>query len=108
MLRENDVKDHYMRRDKITAKDTALELGIPVVPGSEGSLDSHEDIDGLAERIGYPVLIKAAAGGGGKGMKVAQNAAGLDEALRLAKSEAVQELKKVQARLALPNILRLP
>ena len=74
--------------DKITAKDTALELGIPVVPGSEGSLDSHEDIDGLAERIGYPVLIKAAAGGGGKGMKVALNAAGLDEALRLARSEA--------------------
>lgn len=74
--------------DKITAKDTALELGIPVVPGSEGSLEASEDIQGLAERIGYPVLIKAAAGGGGKGMKVALNAAGLDEALRLARAEA--------------------
>ncbi len=74
--------------DKITAKETALELGIPVVPGSEGSLEAAEDIQGLAERIGYPVLIKAAAGGGGKGMKVALNAAGLDEALRLARAEA--------------------
>jgi len=74
--------------DKITAKETALELGIPVVPGSEGSLDSHEDIDGLAARIGYPVLIKAASGGGGKGMKVATGPTDLDEALRLARSEA--------------------
>jgi acetyl-CoA carboxylase biotin carboxylase subunit len=72
--------------DKITAKDTAIELGIPVVPGSEGALG--EDVDGLAERIGYPVLIKAASGGGGKGMKVARTASDLDEALRLAKAEA--------------------
>jgi acetyl-CoA carboxylase biotin carboxylase subunit len=74
--------------DKITAKETALELGIPVVPGSDGALDPQGDIDGLAERIGYPVLIKAASGGGGKGMKVARSSADLDEALRLARSEA--------------------
>jgi len=74
--------------DKITAKETALELGIPVVPGSDGALDPQGDIDGLAERIGYPVLIKAASGGGGKGMKVARSSAEIDEALRLAKAEA--------------------
>ncbi len=74
--------------DKITAKETALELGIPIVPGSDGALDPQGDIDALAERIGYPVLIKAAAGGGGKGMKVARNAAELDEAFRFARTEA--------------------
>jgi len=74
--------------DKITAKKTALELGIPVVPGSEGALDPEGDISALAERIGYPVLIKAAAGGGGKGMKVAQSSADIKEALRLARTEA--------------------
>lgn len=74
--------------DKVTAKKTALELGIPVVPGSDGAIDSQEDIAGLAKRLGYPVLIKAAAGGGGKGMRVAQNPAGLEEALNLARTEA--------------------
>ena len=74
--------------DKITAKETALELGIPVVPGSEGALDPHGDIEHLAEHIGYPVLIKAAAGGGGRGMKVAKNSSELQEAFRLARSEA--------------------
>ena len=81
---------HHIRLmgDKVTAKETALELGIPVVPGSSGALSMNEDIDSIAERIGYPVLIKAAAGGGGKGMKVAQNSAELDEALRFARAEA--------------------
>ena len=74
--------------DKITAKETALELGIPVVPGSEGALDPQSDIDALAERLGYPVLIKATSGGGGRGMKVAQSSADIDEAVRLARAEA--------------------
>lgn len=74
--------------DKITAKTTALELGIPVVPGSDGAIDPNGDIDSLAERIGYPVLLKAAAGGGGKGMKVARSSAELDDAFRLARIEA--------------------
>lgn len=52
--------------DKITAKDTALELGIPVVPGSNGALDPDGNIEDVASAIGYPVLIKAAAGGGGR------------------------------------------
>ncbi len=81
--------DHIrLMGDKITAKETALELGIPVVPGSDGALDPQGDIDTLAERIGYPVLIKAASGGGGKGMKVAHGAADLDDALRFARTEA--------------------
>ena len=81
--------DHIrLMGDKITAKKTALELGIPVVPGSDGALDLQGDIDSLAERIGYPVLIKAASGGGGKGMKVAYSSADIEEALRLAQTEA--------------------
>jgi len=74
--------------DKITAKKTALELGIPVVPGSDGALDPDGKIDNLAERLGYPVLLKATSGGGGKGMKVATSSADLEEALRLARTEA--------------------
>lgn len=74
--------------DKITAKVTALELGIPVVPGSDGALNPNGDIDAVAERIGYPVLLKAAAGGGGKGMKVAHSSADLDQAFRIARTEA--------------------
>lgn len=81
--------DHIrLMGDKITAKETALNLGIPIVPGSEGALDPQGDVDSLAERIGYPVLIKAAAGGGGKGMKVAYSSLDLDEALRFARTEA--------------------
>ena len=74
--------------DKITAKETALKLGIPVVPGSEGALDPSGDIDALAARIGFPILIKAASGGGGKGMKVARNPEELEQAIRLARAEA--------------------
>jgi hypothetical protein len=58
--------------DKITAKTTALELGIPVVPGSDGEVKTEEDALKTAAEIGYPVLIKATAGGGGRGMKVAK------------------------------------
>ncbi|MFA5122828.1 acetyl-CoA carboxylase biotin carboxylase subunit [Zavarzinia sp.] len=74
--------------DKIMAKKTAKELGIPVVPGSEGGVTSEEQAVEIAKAIGFPVLIKAAAGGGGRGMKVAR---GLDElavALATARSEA--------------------
>ncbi|MEF3047799.1 acetyl-CoA carboxylase biotin carboxylase subunit [Pseudotabrizicola sp. L79] len=74
--------------DKITAKDTAKELGIPVVPGSEGGVADFETAIGVAEGIGFPVIIKATAGGGGRGMKVAKNAAELEVAFRTARSEA--------------------
>jgi acetyl-CoA carboxylase biotin carboxylase subunit len=74
--------------DKITAKETAKALGIPVVPGSEGGVASYEDAIGAAEAIGFPVIIKATAGGGGRGMKVAKNAKELEVAFRTARSEA--------------------
>lgn len=74
--------------DKVTAKKTVKTLGLPTVPGSDGALPSAEEALKVAAKIGYPVLIKAAAGGGGKGMKVAYNAEGMTEAYQLARGEA--------------------
>ena len=74
--------------DKIAAKQAAATLGLPVVPGSEGAVASAEEAACLAERIGYPVLIKAAAGGGGRGMKLAPTQGELLEAFRFAQTEA--------------------
>ena len=74
--------------DKVTAKKTVKSLGMPTVPGSDGDVPTVEDAKKQAEEIGYPVLIKAAAGGGGKGMKVARSAADLVEAYQLARGEA--------------------
>jgi len=75
--------------DKIIAKDTVKKLGIPVVPGSEGAIcDGAESLE-IAEEIGYPVLVKAAHGGGGKGMKVAHNADELGPAMATARAESM-------------------
>ncbi len=74
--------------DKIEAKRTAKRLSIPVVPGSEGGICSDAEAAKIAAGIGYPLLIKAAAGGGGRGMKVARSAADLSTALATARSEA--------------------
>jgi len=74
--------------DKVAAKDAARSLNIPVVPGSDGAITNDAEAMELADRIGYPVLVKAAAGGGGKGMKVANKRAEMSEALSLARSEA--------------------
>ncbi|MBW3098937.1 acetyl-CoA carboxylase biotin carboxylase subunit [Pseudohoeflea coraliihabitans] len=74
--------------DKITAKKTAEELGIPVVPGSDGEITNDDDARALAAEIGFPVIIKATAGGGGRGMKVAHNADELSVALATARTEA--------------------
>jgi acetyl-CoA carboxylase biotin carboxylase subunit len=74
--------------DKISAKQTAKEAGIPVVPGSDGGVDTVEAAFEAAEKIGFPVLIKAAAGGGGRGMKVAKTADHLEEAVMTAQAEA--------------------
>ncbi|WP_374637001.1 biotin carboxylase N-terminal domain-containing protein, partial [Paracoccus sp. (in: a-proteobacteria)] len=74
--------------DKITAKDTAKALGIPVVPGSDGGVPDVDTAKRVAKEIGYPVIIKATAGGGGRGMKVAQDEAGLETAFRTARAEA--------------------
>ena len=74
--------------DKIEAKRTARKLGIPVVPGSEGGVGSDADAGKIAHGIGYPVLIKAAAGGGGRGMKIVRGAPELSAALATARAEA--------------------
>jgi len=74
--------------DKVEAKRTAVELGLPVVPGSPGAVVYGEETKKLAEEIGYPVLIKAASGGGGRGMKVVPDAASLESLMGQASSEA--------------------
>ncbi len=74
--------------DKVAAKKTMVEAGVPVVPGSDGAVGSPEDARQTAESIGYPVLVKAAGGGGGKGMKVAETADTLAEQINLARREA--------------------
>lgn len=77
-----------MMGDKITAKKTMIDLGIPVVPGSKQVIATEEDALETAHSIGYPILIKATNGGGGKGMKVANNSEELLPAFNLAKIEA--------------------
>jgi len=74
--------------DKITAKETARTLGIPVVPGSDGGVPDFETAVTVAADVGYPVIIKATAGGGGRGMKVAKTPAELEIAFRTARAEA--------------------
>jgi len=74
--------------DKVAAKQAADSLGLPVVPGSNGAVTSNAEAAQVAERIGYPVLIKAAAGGGGRGMKVARIQGELFGALNQARTEA--------------------
>ncbi len=74
--------------DKISAKQTVKDAGIPVVPGSDGGVETVEEAFAAADSIGFPVLIKAAAGGGGRGMKVAKTADQLEEAVQTAQTEA--------------------
>jgi acetyl-CoA carboxylase biotin carboxylase subunit len=74
--------------DKIEAKRTAKRLGIPVVPGSEGGVSSDQEALSIARGIGFPILVKASAGGGGRGMKVALTEADLSSALSTARAEA--------------------
>jgi acetyl-CoA carboxylase biotin carboxylase subunit len=77
-----------MMGDKIAAKTAMAAVGIPLVPGSDGELPDLESARAVAGRIGYPVLIKAAAGGGGRGMKVARDPSELEDAFRLARTES--------------------
>jgi acetyl-CoA carboxylase biotin carboxylase subunit len=81
--------DHIrMMGDKIAAKAAMARLGVPLVPGSNGAISDVAKARDVAGRIGYPVLIKASAGGGGRGMKVAQDPASLEDAFRIARTEA--------------------
>jgi len=74
--------------DKITAKDTMKALGVPCVPGSDGGVPTLADARRVAETIGYPVIVKATAGGGGRGMKVARTEGEMETAFQTARSEA--------------------
>ena len=81
--------DHIRRMgDKIEAKRTAAELGLPLVPGSDGPVEDAAAAIKIADAIGYPVLVKAASGGGGRGMKVIPDAAALPALMAQAKAEA--------------------
>jgi acetyl-CoA carboxylase, biotin carboxylase subunit len=82
------VEHIRMMGDKVAAKRAAIDLGIPVVPGSEGAVESLEHATAEARRIGYPVLIKAAGGGGGRGMRVARDESELKEMLPAAQRES--------------------
>ena len=74
--------------DKIEAKKMALELGIPCVPGSDGAIRTTDEALLVAKDIGFPIIVKAAAGGGGKGMQIAFSETELSNAIKLAQSEA--------------------
>ena len=74
--------------DKVSARTAMQKLGIPLVPGSDGAIKNLEELKKVAKEIGFPILIKAASGGGGKGMKVAEKPSELEEAWNLARSEA--------------------
>ncbi|MDQ6813628.1 MAG: acetyl-CoA carboxylase biotin carboxylase subunit [Bacteroidota bacterium] len=79
--------------DKITAKETMIKAGVPVVPGGEGLLESVSEAKSLAKEIGYPVILKATAGGGGKGMRVVFEESEIEKAYNTARSEAGASFK---------------
>src|ERR671920_51936 len=74
--------------DKITAKETMIKAGVPVVPGGEGLLESLSEAKSLAKEVGYPVILKATAGGGGKGMRVVFEESEIEKAYTTARAEA--------------------
>ncbi len=79
--------------DKITAKDTMIKAGVPVVPGGGGLLQSVDEAKSIAKEIGYPVILKATAGGGGKGMRIVWEESELERNLDMAKTEAAAAFK---------------
>lgn len=79
--------------DKITAKDTMIKAGVPVVPGGKGLLQSVDEAKGLAKEMGYPVILKATAGGGGKGMRIVWQESELEKNYNTAKIEAAASFK---------------
>ncbi|HEV7331061.1 MAG TPA: acetyl-CoA carboxylase biotin carboxylase subunit [Flavisolibacter sp.] len=79
--------------DKISAKETMIKAGVPVIPGSEGLLDSLEQAKNIAKEMGYPVILKATAGGGGKGMRIVWEQSEMERAYSTAKAEAAAAFK---------------
>lgn len=85
---------HNLTGEKIRARQVAASLGIPVVPGSDGNLSSLEEAVSAARKTGYPVVLKASGGGGGRGMKIARKEDELVNLLSVARGEAVAAFKK--------------
>ncbi len=83
-----ETKHLNMFGDKVKARTTALEAGLPVIPGSDGPVESVEEVRAFAEANGYPFIIKASLGGGGRGMRIVRDADSLSESYDRAKSEA--------------------
>ncbi len=79
--------------DKITAKATMIKAGVPVIPGGEGLLQSVDEAKGIAKNMGYPVILKATAGGGGKGMRIVWEESEIEKAYDTAKQEAAASFK---------------
>ncbi|UCD24663.1 MAG: acetyl-CoA carboxylase biotin carboxylase subunit [Gemmatimonadota bacterium] len=75
--------------DKASARKLAIDLGVPVIPGSKGAIEDPDEAASIAAEIGYPVIIKAAAGGGGKGMRVAKDPESFAQSFQLARNEAL-------------------
>ncbi|MBL0323439.1 MAG: ATP-grasp domain-containing protein [Ignavibacteria bacterium] len=76
-----------MLGDKTAARDLAIASKVPISPGSDGAVASFDDARAVVERIGYPVIIKAAAGGGGKGMRIVEEASEIESAFRAAQND---------------------
>lgn len=83
-----ETKHLDMFGDKVKARHQAVQAGIPVIPGSDGPVQSLEEVAQFGEKYGYPFIIKAALGGGGRGMRIVRSEAGLKESYERAKSEA--------------------
>ena len=78
-----------MLGDKVQARATALKAGLPITPGSDGAIDNEKDAISVAEKCGFPVIIKAASGGGGKGMRIVWKKEDLAENIKIASTEAL-------------------
>ena len=92
--------------DKITARQTVHHAGVPVIPGSNGAVNHVSEIEKLAKDIGYPVVIKAASGGGGKGIRIVKKAEDLEKAFKEAKSEGKNTLMMIVFMLRLLYLLQ--
>ena len=91
-----ELKHLDMFGDKVKARSTAIAADVPVIPGTDGAVESFEEVEAFTKEHGFPVIIKAISGGGGKGMRIVNNASELEDAYQRAKSEAGKSLEIVK------------